>query len=103
MCSSWSQVSDSEIKWSMSRLPVFPRMLDAACLAAKAGAQQAVVSDANTVSNQSDRSGHRRYVRASSVSSRIVADDGCGSLASELVFAHQSILLSNDVAHAPQP
>lgn len=44
------QVSDSEIKWSMSRLPVFSRMLDAVCLAAKAGAQQAVVSDANTVS-----------------------------------------------------
>lgn len=49
-CRPWLQVSDSEIKWSMSRLPVFPRMLDAVCLAEKAGAQQAVVSDANTVS-----------------------------------------------------
>lgn len=44
------QVSESEIKWSMSRLPVFQRMLDAVCLAGRAGAQQAVVSDANTVS-----------------------------------------------------
>ncbi|CAM9556361.1 unnamed protein product, partial [Ectocarpus sp. 13 AM-2016] len=33
----------------MSRLPVFQRMLDAVCLAGRAGAQQAVVSDANTV------------------------------------------------------
>ncbi|CAN0181836.1 unnamed protein product, partial [Pylaiella littoralis] len=50
MRSLWEKgVSKSEIKWSMSRLPVFPRMLEAACLAGKAGAQQAVVSDANTV------------------------------------------------------
>ena len=46
----FSQVTESEIKWSMSRLPVFQRMLDAACMAAAAGAEQAVVSDANTVS-----------------------------------------------------
>ena len=43
-------MTESEIKWSMSRLPVFQRMLDAACMAAAAGAEQAVVSDANTVS-----------------------------------------------------
>ena len=43
-------MTESEIKWSMSRLPVFQRMLDAACMAGAAGAEQAVVSDANTVS-----------------------------------------------------
>ncbi|CAN0088563.1 unnamed protein product, partial [Hapterophycus canaliculatus] len=50
MRSLWEKgVSDSEIKWSMSRLPVFQRMLDAVCFAGRAGAQQAVVSDANEV------------------------------------------------------
>eukprot|EP00904_Undaria_pinnatifida_P013007 jgi/Undpi1/8837/HiC_scaffold_25.g11299.m1 len=50
MRSLWEKgVTESEIKWSMSRLPVFQRMLDAACMAAAAGAEQAVVSDANTV------------------------------------------------------
>ncbi|CAM9123873.1 unnamed protein product [Ectocarpus sp. 6 AP-2014] len=50
MRSLWKKgVSESEIKWSMSRLPVFQRMLDAVCLAGRGGAQQAVVSDANTV------------------------------------------------------
>lgn len=48
-----AQVSRSEITWSMSRLPVFTKMLEAVCMAGRAGAEQAVVSDANTVGEAS--------------------------------------------------
>lgn len=42
-------MSETEIRWSISRLPVFQENLEAACLVRKAGAAQAVVSDANKV------------------------------------------------------
>lgn len=44
------KVGKSEVAWSMSRLPVFSETLDAVCMAGRAGAEQAVISDANTVS-----------------------------------------------------
>lgn len=50
MRSLWKNgVGESEVRWSMARLPVFSETLEAAALAARAGAEQTVVSDANTV------------------------------------------------------
>lgn len=44
----------------MARLPVFSETLEAVALAARAGAEQAVVSDANTVSAAQPK--HRDWV-----------------------------------------
>lgn len=46
------QVTDSDIRRSVTRLPVFKEMLDAVRIVAKAGASQAIVSDANTVNTE---------------------------------------------------
>lgn len=43
------KVTAAEIKDTVRRIPVFQEMLEAVRLAGKAGAEQAVVSDANTV------------------------------------------------------
>ncbi|CAM9662140.1 unnamed protein product, partial [Discosporangium mesarthrocarpum] len=43
------KVTEAEIRLSMAQLPVQSMMFDAACLASKAGAEQAIVSDANEV------------------------------------------------------